>query len=499
MSSKNNSLFKLTIFALLSLPFFLWGETLEKAEGVIYGKELLDFPRAIALARGKTVIIDKPIYLYSDLTIPPQVDILFLGNGSLVKRKRGRISLVIRAPITAPPRQIFRDFQPGEVMLENSQRALPQWWGAKANDEEDDSLPFQCAIDSGTSLVFLPQGRYIVNKPINITNRPAGGLIIQGEGFAHSAGTIIYANTGGVLFDTSGSQYIEFRDFSVEGGGNNPSTIAFLFARSAKTEYTKYAQFNSLTNIRVRLPSLPTANNGNGTVAVYNYASELWRAWNIYLVADQPLVFTGYNIFQVKSPFTDLWGGYPSMSECTVDGASTLHALDGACVTVDNGIAIRLVNTYLTGGAKTEGRPRYAINLRGPGMWNYAFTFSGHFEYDGGLLRLGVKAVNLRLSATGGPRPEDVPIILLDDPVASISGGEITYTHIDPSISHTYPLIKAGKHSGITGMTINLYPGQSISAPEGEFRGNIVKCLMPFKPKMEVDSKAEYILLGAAE
>ncbi|MDW8028599.1 MAG: hypothetical protein RMK94_09455 [Armatimonadota bacterium] len=52
-------------------------------------------------------------------------------------------------------------------------------------------------------------------------------------------------------------------------------------------------------------------------------------------MADQPLVFTGYNIFGVKSPFTELWAGYPSMSECTVDGASTLHALDGSCVIVE--------------------------------------------------------------------------------------------------------------------------------------------------------------------
>ncbi|MCS7191485.1 MAG: hypothetical protein NZ937_00675 [Armatimonadetes bacterium] len=29
-------------------------------------------------------------------------------------------------------------------------------------------------------------------------------------------------------------------------------------------------------------------------------------------MSDHPLVFTGYNIFGVKSPFTELWAGYPS-------------------------------------------------------------------------------------------------------------------------------------------------------------------------------------------
>ncbi|MCS7264422.1 MAG: hypothetical protein NZ805_06285 [Armatimonadetes bacterium] len=105
----------------------------------------------------------------------------------------------------------------------------------------------------------MPQGRYIVNQTINITNRLGGGLLIHGDGFGYERGTIIYGNTGGILFDTSGSQYIEFRDLAVEGGQTKPSTIAFLFARSAKIEYTKYAQFHSLTNVRVYLPSIPQA------------------------------------------------------------------------------------------------------------------------------------------------------------------------------------------------------------------------------------------------
>ncbi|MCS7191484.1 MAG: hypothetical protein NZ937_00670 [Armatimonadetes bacterium] len=70
---------------------------------------------------------------------------------------------------------------------------------------------------------------------------------------------------------------MEFRDLAVEGDQTKPSTIAFLFARSAKIEYTKYAQFQSLTNVHVYLPSIPQAKNGKGTVAVYNYAAELWR------------------------------------------------------------------------------------------------------------------------------------------------------------------------------------------------------------------------------
>ncbi|GEM_PF-6139147 len=473
---------------------YLWA-----AEGkqMVQASEFKNFAEAIAKAKLKTLVIDQPQSIASNLTIPSDVHLFFVGEGALRKGAKGRVSVVIQSPITAPQRQIFVGFEPGEVVLRNSQKAIPQWWGAKANDDKDDSKAIQSAIDSEASVVHLPQGHYIVNQPLNITNRPGGGLVFQGDGFSVGSGTCLHANTGGVLFDTSGTQYVDFRDFSVEGGKTNPSTIAFLFARSAKTEYTKYAQFHSLTNVRVRLPSIPEANNGNGTVAVYNYAAELWRAWNVYLMADQPLVFTGYNIFNVKSAFTELWVGYPSMSECTVDGASTLHALDGSCVIVDNGIAIRLVNTYLTGTAKSKGRIQYAIHIRGPGFWTRTFTYTGHFEYEGGLVCISVRAVNLNVEATGAPLKPEQPVILLDNPNSCIWGGKVSYTHINFGQTHTYPLIKAvGKHCGIVGVTIGLYEGQMIDAPNGPFQNNIVQAFFSHEPKINVEPKASYLLLA---
>lgn len=473
---------------------YLWAV---EDEQMVRASKFKNFTEAIAKARLKTLVVDQPQSIASDLTVPSDVHIFFVGEGALKKEVKRRFSVVIQAPITAPQRQIFVGFEPGEVVLRNSQKAIPQWWGAKADDDGDDSTAIQCAIDSSASVVHLPQGHYIVNQPLNITNRPGGGLIFQGDGFSFESGTILHANTGGVLFDTSGTQFVDFRDFSVEGGRTNPSTVAFLFARSAKIEYTKYAQFHSLTNVRVRLPSIPEANNGNGTVAVYNYAAELWRAWNVYLMADQPLVFTGYNIFNVKSPFTELWAGYPSMSECTVDGASTLHALDGSCIIVDNGIAIRLVNTYLTGTAKSEGRVPYAIHIRGPGFWTKTFTYTGHFEYDGGLICISVRAVNLHVEATGAPLKPEQPVILLDDLNSCIWGGKVSYTHINFNLTHNYPLIKAvGKHSGIIGVTIGLYEGQTIDAPNGAFQNNILQAFFPYEPKINVEPKASYLLLA---
>lgn len=483
-------------FVLCGFVLCGFGAAAGEEKQMLRASAFANFDAALAAAKDNLLLIDQPQSIASHLIIPEDVHLFFVGQGALQKAAE-KVSVSIKAPITAPLRPIFMGFAPGKIVLQNAQTAFPQWWGARANDEQDDSLALQCALDCGANVVHLPQGHYLVNQPLNLTNRPGGGWTVHGDGFAHDRGTILHANTGGVLFDASGSQFIDFRDFSVVSGKTNPSTIAFLFARSAQIEYTKYAQFHSLTNVRVHLASLPEANNGNGTVAVYNYAAELWRAHNIYLKADQPLVFTGYNIFQIKSPFTELWGGYPSMSECTVEGASTLDALDGSCVLIDNGIAIQLVNTYLTGRAKSKNRVPYAIHIRGPGYWTRTFTYTGHYEYSGGLMCVSVRAVNVHIEATGAPKTPEQPVILLDTPHSCLWGGKINYTHINFGQSHHYPLIKAtGKHSGIIGVTIGLYEGQAIEAPLGPFQNNILQAFVPYKPKINVEPKASYLLLA---
>lgn len=82
-------------------------------------------------------------------------------------------------------------------------------------------------------------------------------------------------------------------------GKESPSTIGILYAR---TPEVRFVEFNKRSDVTIRIQSDLKANNGNGTVAVYNYAAELWRAYNVYLLADNAIVFTGYNIFKIRSP-----------------------------------------------------------------------------------------------------------------------------------------------------------------------------------------------------
>lgn len=62
-------------------------------------------------------------------------------------------------------------------------RAYPQWFGAKNNDENTDSSD---AINKAIQFkrvgeVFLPRGQYYINKTINVKV----GIILRGEKHIH--------------------------------------------------------------------------------------------------------------------------------------------------------------------------------------------------------------------------------------------------------------------------------------------------------------------------
>lgn len=415
--------------------------------------------------------IEKPLYI--------------LGDGCIMQG--GKHKLRISAPLSAPLKEIFRGFSPGEItFLEGSVKEVyPQWWGAKGDGEKDDYIPLQSALDSGCATVFLPKGRYRISKPLNITNK-AQGLNLIGQGQSE-AGSIIVGDTGGVALDASGSRYLHLANFAVVSGEKNPSTVGILFSR---TEEIGFSEFNDLENIRIQLRSDGKANNGNGTVGIYNNAGELWRARNIYVMADNPLVFTGYNIFNITSPYTKQEKRFVSMSECSVDGASTLHAFLGPAITIDNGDSIEVLNAYLTRSG--EGGFPYAIKVTS--FWAINLTYAGHIEGFARFLYSDVSnLVACSFKATLFTNGE--PLIYLDGSKEkpSLQGCEINL--IPEPTSKPSPLLLGKGKVAVNHNRIVLHRGQSIDCEEGEFLGNIIQSLEE-KPVIKVNPKrASYWLI----
>jgi hypothetical protein len=234
-------------------------------------------------------------------------------------------------------------------------------YGAIGDGTTECATAFQNAINSNKD-VFVPFGTYKVSTPLNITNRAAGPFKMFGEGWGVGGnGSIIKANTGGVCLDFTGSQFMSVEDLVIDSatgtGLNTPSTIGILFARSTTG---LFAQFNTLKNVRIYMTSNGTLNGNKGSIGLYNCAAEIHHYDNVYFQADNPIVFTGYNDFNITSPYQTISTIYPSMSMISITGASTFHATlvaAKAAVYVANAFSFDFRNVYTTG----DGNSSYYI------------------------------------------------------------------------------------------------------------------------------------------
>ena len=267
-------------------------------------------------------------------------------------------------------------------------------YGAVGDGTTECASAFQAAINTNKD-VFVPIGNYKVSTPLNITNRAAGPFKMFGEGWGIGGnGSIIKANTGGVCLDFTGSQFMSVEDLVIDSatgtGVTTPSTIGILFARSTTS---LFAQFNTLKNVRIYMVADATANSNQGTIGLYNCAAEIQNYDSIYVQADNPIIFTGYNDFNIASPYQTVSTLYPSMSMVTITGASTFQATSAAskaAVYVANAFSFDFRNVYTTGdgassyyvfGSKnisidghTEGQTRIAEVISASGV---SFKMSG--------------------------------------------------------------------------------------------------------------------------
>ena len=175
-------------------------------------------------------------------------------------------------------------------------------FGAVGNGIADDSAAIQAALNclllANGGTLFFPSGSYKVNTPLNLTffgPQPPRSVRIMGTApvTTHRNACEIYANTGGVLFDCTSCGGLVFENLHIAAQANatitNPSTVAFLFQRKASG---LEASFNQMINVSVDMDTIPAANDGWGTVAVYNYASELFYMNFCKLFGDSTFIIT---------------------------------------------------------------------------------------------------------------------------------------------------------------------------------------------------------------
>ena len=452
--------------------FFILSAAASLMNTSVWGQEMSVKEFLARYAEEQPVMIDRPLLLKEDITLNHPAGVFFLPGGKIKQGAQAKLTLQ-GAWQANGNMEIFSGFTPGQVTLPAATPAvIPQWWGAKGDRKQDDSLPIQCAINSGVSTISLSAGHYRIAKTLNMTNF-AHGIHFIGSGM-NDNGTILIGETKGITIDLTGTPYADLRDFKIVGGETDASTIGILFARSPKVQFV---EFSSMTNVAVFLPHIPEANGGKGSIAVYNFAAELWRAYNIYLWADVGIVFTGYNVYNVKSPYSEI-GAYPSMSECTIGGASTIKGVYGPCVVLENTFRITFENTYFSGHPVKKDAPffPYAIAMVTPGCFQQAINITGHLErHGGGWLQNQINLTGLYIEGTGAPAKNG----------AILNTGSINQGMIDIKSWLDLPkeeavLLQAGTPGGsFTNLEIQMGDKDRIEVPTQGFSGNVIKTLLP--------------------
>ncbi len=169
-----------------------------------------------------TLLIPEEQVVSADVTVPSTMELMFTRNGSL-SIDTGK-TVTINGPLDAGLHQIVSGS--GSVSFGGGvgvyKEVYPQWWGALADNSNDDTTAIQAAVDAlrGTNLgignevasetggvVYFPSGRYKISAVLDIVE----GVTLKGAGMF--ASTIYQSATDGshaVKFKNSGRSASEF-------------------------------------------------------------------------------------------------------------------------------------------------------------------------------------------------------------------------------------------------------------------------------------------------
>ena len=246
-------------------------------------------------------------------------------------------------PLT-PPRNPLADNLPAQLTTltgttaQLSTRALTSVVNAQVF--HSDTPLVQAAIDASTGAT-IGDTPYRINYPLNATGR-GGSLQLS-----------LLCDTGDLCLDVTGQYNLTLSSLSLNTFGilTQPSTIGLFCARSRQHDHSQFLNTDHLF-IDLKAALSPTA---HGTVAYYNYACEIQNHLAPQFNADQLVVLTSNNLWNVHSPFdaTQLEGSQ-SMSQISFEQAA--GGTVGAFYTLENAYSIGIYGGYNL-GASSGGYP----------------------------------------------------------------------------------------------------------------------------------------------
>ncbi len=441
------------------------------------------------------------------LEIPPNVMLQFLAGGQI--EVASGATLTIRGALSNPPlHQIFlasgrNDGVPGSGSVRFAAGVVADaysiWWGDSGDGSTDSSDAINASIASNAKSIRILEGTHLINRPINLSNL-IGGRMLQGIGRSYNQSTQIAANTGAVAIDCTGSDNVIIRDLRITTQPQqvkNSSTIGILYGRTAQN---MSAASNTLQDVQVTIATNPSANHGQGSVGVYNDQSEGFRAYDVDLRADTPVVFTRNNVYHITSDLVKTDDSARSMGDAAILGGSELHSIgkNKSALVVQGGANVELDETYLVAPRATTTETVAAVYL----TESHRVTLKVMIEGYGRAIYANNLNQSLTLEGTlNTPRSS---YVFLDGTHLGEFGGPPGITdgiiNVVPfgGTSFPYPVIESiGRQRGITNTQIHIPPGGSIYTPGGPFTGNILFASSGTPHVTSLPGSTSFLVLGS--
>jgi hypothetical protein len=293
------------------------------------------------------------------------------------------------------------------------------------------------AADSDIRTIEFPPGVYRLDNPIDLTTDAThfhSRLILRGSGWR----TVLQGRTGKQVIDFGGSFQNKIENLFLSFGGATPSTIGVLFQRGA---YTGQCINHKLDNIYMDMGSSTTANNGVGTVGIWNCEGENANYHNVFIRANRPAVLSKYpvDLPYVPTSYVTLKTDAPiSCGSIVWSGQNTLVAWDfrSPPLWLDGTTHLDMGATYLNSEPSpygvAAGTNTFGVRAKNVGqMTHFALVevIGQYMKLDGFLISPNLNIQVAQLGFT-------TPIIDMTPPVGgstAIIGGQITVLNNEPS------------------------------------------------------------------
>lgn len=120
------------------------------------------------------LIINKQIIVGSTLTVPSNVHLGFIGQGSLYLSTGITVTIAGAWVFEPPLKQIF--YGPGSIAFSLTTTVYAEWWGAAGDGTTDDTTALSSAVSSGSVVELQPNATYLISHIAK-----TGNVVLRGD------------------------------------------------------------------------------------------------------------------------------------------------------------------------------------------------------------------------------------------------------------------------------------------------------------------------------